>query len=207
MAPRSKSSSRWLREHRDDLYVKAANREGFRSRSAFKLAELDDWGQFLTPGANVVDLGAAPGGWSQLAAQRVGPSGRVIALDILPMSPLEGVEVVQGDFLDSDVVERIKALLAGAGVQVVMSDMAPNISGVRDVDQARSMGLAELALDFALQTCVYGGVLLVKVFQGTGYDELRGELMRNFKRVVARKPKASRARSREIYLFAAGYTV
>ena len=207
MAPRSKSSTRWLHEHRDDLYVKSAKREGFRSRSAYKLVELDNWGRFLMPGASVVDLGAAPGGWSQVAAQRVGPAGRVIAVDILPMAALEGVEIVQGDFLESDVVARIRTLLDGTGVQVVMSDMAPNISGVRDVDQARSMGLAELALDFALDTCVGGGVLVVKVFQGAGYDDLRRNLMGNFKRVVARKPKASRARSREIYLFATGYAV
>ncbi len=207
MAPRTKSSARWLRQHRDDHFVKEANREGFRSRAAYKLADLDDRGHLLTPGANVVDLGAAPGGWSQLAAQRVGPSGRVVALDILPMEPLEGVEILQGDFLERAVLEQVKRLLEGIRVQVVLSDMAPNISGIRDVDQARSMALAELALDFAREACVPGGTLLVKVFQGEGYDGFRGALFNSFKRVVARKPTASRPRSRETYLCATGYDV
>lgn len=207
MAPRTKSSARWLREHRDDHFVKAANREGFRSRAAYKLADLDDRGHFLTPGARVVDLGAAPGGWSQLAAQRVGPSGRIVAVDILPMEPLAGVEILQGDFLESTVLEQLRILLDGTGVQVVLSDMAPNISGIRDVDQARSMVLAELALDFAREVCVPGATLLVKVFQGEGYDDLRKELVNSFQRVVARKPAASRPRSREIYLCATGYDV
>ena len=207
MTPTSKSSARWLREHREDPFVKEANRDGFRSRAAYKLAEIDDWGHFLTPGASVVDLGAAPGGWSQLAAQRVGPSGRVVAVDILPMEPLEGVEIVEGDFLGSTVLAQIRKLLDGTGVQVVMSDMAPNISGIREVDQARSMGLAEHALDFARKTCAPGGMLLVKVFQGEGYDELRREMMSNFTRVVPKKPKASRTRSREIFLCGTGYAV
>ena len=207
MAPRTKSSARWLQEHRDDHFVKEANREGFRSRAAYKLADLDDRGHFLTPGARVVDLGAAPGGWSQLAAQRVGPSGRVGAVDILPMDPLDGVEIIQGDFLESLVLEQLRTLLDGTGVQVVLSDMAPNISGIRDVDQARSMVLAELALDFAREVCVPGGTLLVKVFQGEGYDDLRKELVNSFQRIVARKPAASRARSREVYLCATGYDV
>ena len=207
MAPRTKSSARWLREHRDDYFVREANREGFRSRAAYKLAELDDRGHFLTPGASVVDLGAAPGGWSQLAVQRVGPSGRVVAVDILPMEPLDGVEILQGDFLESRVAKQLRNLLDGTGVQVVLSDMAPNISGIRDVDQARSMALAELALDFAREVCIPGGTLLVKVFQGEGYDGLREDLVHSFKRVVARKPTASRPRSREIYLCASGYDV
>lgn len=196
-----------MREHRDDYYVKLALEEGYRSRAVYKLAELDDWGQFLTPGATIVDLGAAPGGWSQLAAQRVGPSGRVVAVDILPMDPIDGVEILQGDFLDLGLLQQVRDRLDGARVQVVMSDMAPNISGIREVDQTRAIGLGELAVDFAREACMRGGTLLVKVFQGEGYDDFRGELMRNFKRVVAKKPKASRARSREVYLCATGYDV
>ena len=196
-----------MQERRRDTFVKEADREGFRSRAAYKLAELDDQGHFLTPGATVVDLGAAPGGWSQLAAQRVGPSGSVIAVDILPMEPLAGVMMVEGNFGDQAVLEQIKECLQGTGVQVVMSDMAPNISGIRDVDQARSMALAELAFDFAREVSVTGATLVTKVFQGEGYDELRHQLKRSFKRVVVKKPRASRARSREIYLYATGYDV
>ena len=207
MASRSKSSARWLREHRNDPFVKGAREQGFRSRAAYKLLDIDDRDRFLTPGIKVVDLGAAPGGWSQLAAQRIGRSGRVIAVDILPMQPIPGVEIIQGDFEEMDGLGRIRKVLQGAEVQVVMSDMAPNISGIRDVDQARSIRLAESTLAFAEEVLSPGATLLTKVFQGEGYDEFRRKLTKCFTQVKTRKPRASRSRSRETYLFATGYDV
>jgi 23S rRNA (uridine2552-2'-O)-methyltransferase len=202
MAKRSKSSKRWLAEHFSDEYVLRAQREGRRSRASYKLEEIDQRDQLLRPGVTVVDLGAAPGGWSELAAARLAGRGRVIATDILPMEPLAGVEFLQGDFTEDEVLAELGGRLAGAPVDLVLSDMAPNLSGEGDVDQARAMHLAELALDLALAVLRPGGDLLVKAFQGAGYEDFVKALRREFASVVVRKPKASRARSREVYLLA-----
>lgn len=205
--PRSKSSARWLKEHFDDAYVKRAQAEGIRSRAAFKLEELLERDRLLKPGMTVVDLGAAPGGWSQLVKQRLGESGKVIALDILPMQGIAGVEFIEGDFREDDVLQALQARLNGAKVDLVLSDMAPNISGVGVADQARAMHLAELALDFARNWLKPGGSFLVKLFQGTGFDDYLRGLRADFARVTLRKPKASRARSREVYALASGLRV
>lgn len=197
---RSKSSKQWLKEHFDDEYVKRALKEGYRSRAVYKLQEIDQRDKLLRPGINVVDLGAAPGGWSQFAAQRIGASGRVLAVDILPMAPLAGVDVIEGDFTQDAVLDAVMARLNGQPVDLVISDMAPNISGVAVSDQARGMYLAELALDFAGKALRPGGHLLMKVFQGQGYAELHRNLQLLFSKVHTRKPQASRARSREMYL-------
>lgn len=201
---RSKSSSRWLREHFDDEYVQRAQREGWRSRAVYKLAELDQKYRLLKPGMAVVDLGAAPGGWSQYAARVLGAKGRIIALDILPMDSLPGVVFIEGDFRDEAVLARLEAELGGQAIDLVMSDMAPNISGMGAVDQPRAMYLVELAVDFARQHLRAGGTFVAKVFQGEGFDALVQDLRRDFERVVVRKPKASRPRSREVYLVATG---
>jgi 23S rRNA (uridine2552-2'-O)-methyltransferase len=201
---RSKSSSRWLREHFDDVYVKKAQAEGLRSRAVYKLEELIERDRLLKPGITVVDLGAAPGGWSQLVRQRLGDTGRVIALDILPMQGLAGVEFLQGDFRELDVLSQLEGLLDGQKVDLVLSDMAPNMSGVALADQIRSMDLAELALDFARQWLKPGGAFLIKMFQGAGFDDYLRNLRADFSRVTMRKPKASRARSREVYALAVG---
>ena len=205
MKKRSKSSSHWLREHFQDEYVKRAHKEGLRSRAIFKLEQLDARDRLLKPGGLVVDLGAAPGGWSQYAHTRVGPSGRVIATDILPMPALPGVEFFLGDFTEPCVFEAILTALAGTPVDLVISDMAPNISGIGVSDQAKAMYLAELALDFALKTLKPGGNFLVKVFQGQGFPEYQRRLRLHFEQVAVRKPDASRARSRELYLVAKGF--
>lgn len=197
---RSKSSKQWLKEHFDDEYVKRALKEGYRSRAVYKLQEIDQRDKLLRPGISVVDLGAAPGGWSQFAAQRVGASGHVLAVDILPMAPLPGVGIIEGDFTEDAVLNAVMARLNGQPVDLVISDMAPNISGVAISDQARGMYLAELALDFAGKALRPGGHLLMKVFQGRGYAELHRNLQLVFSKVLTRKPQASRARSREIYL-------
>lgn len=202
---RSKSSARWLREHFTDEYVKRAQEEGYRSRAAYKLMEIDEKDRLLRPGLTVVDLGAAPGGWSQLAARLMGGQGAVIALDVLPMEPLPGVEFIQGDFRETAVLERLMAMLNGRPVDLVISDMAPNTSGIKAVDQPRGMYLAELALDFAGQCLRSGGDLLVKVFQGEGFDPFLKSLRAGFATVAPRKPKASRARSAERYLLARNY--
>jgi 23S rRNA (uridine2552-2'-O)-methyltransferase len=202
--PRSKSSARWLKEHFDDAYVKRARAEGLRSRAAFKLEELLERDRLLRPGMTVVDLGAAPGGWSQLVKQRLGDSGRVIALDVLPMQGIGGVEVIEGDFREDAVLQALQARLNGHQADLVLCDMAPNISGVGVVDQARAMYLAELALDFARNWLKPGGSFLVKLFQGTGFDDYLRGLRAEFARVTLRKPKASRARSREVYALASG---
>ncbi len=202
---RSKSSARWLREHFTDEYVKRAQEEGYRSRAAYKLLEIQEKDRLLRPGLTVVDLGAAPGGWSQLAARLVGGQGAVIALDVLPMEPLAGVEFIQGDFRETAVLERLMAMLNGRPVDLVISDMAPNTSGIKAVDQPRGMYLAELALDFAGQCLRSGGDLLVKVFQGEGFDPFLKSLRAGFATVAPRKPKASRARSAERYLLARNY--
>jgi 23S rRNA (uridine2552-2'-O)-methyltransferase len=202
MAKRSKSSKRWLAEHFSDEYVLRAQREGLRSRAAFKLEEIDQRDHLLRPGTTVLDLGAAPGGWSEYAGKRLKGKGRVLATDILAMDPLPGVEFVQGDFTQDEVLAEIRRRLGEAPVDLVLSDMAPNMSGVDDVDQARAMGLAELALDLARQVLRPGGDLLVKVFQGAGYEEFVKAVRAEFEQVLVRKPKASRSRSNEVYLLA-----
>lgn len=204
---RSKSSRRWLDRHVNDAWVHRAQAEGWRSRAAFKLLELDDRDRFLRPGSRVVDLGAAPGGWSQVAAARVGAKGRVIALDVLPMEPIAGVTFLQGDFGTDAVLEALRVEVGARAIDVVISDLAPNVSGVAVVDQPRAMHLAELALDFAGECLVEGGTLVTKLFQGTGFDELVAAVRRRFKRVAVRKPKASRPESREVYLVAQGFHV
>jgi len=202
---RSKSSTRWLREHFTDEYVRRAQAEGYRSRAVYKLLEIQEKDRLLRPGAIVVDLGAAPGGWSQLAARLVGPRGTVIALDVLPVEPLVGVEFIQGDFRETAVLEGLLNVLNGRPVDLVISDMAPNITGIKAVDQPRGMYLAELALDFARQCLRPGGDFLVKAFQGEGIDPFLGELRAAFAAVLPRKPKASRARSAERYWLARNY--
>jgi len=200
--PRTKSSRRWLKEHFDDEFVRRAQREGFRSRAVYKLEEIQQRDRLLKPGQVVVDLGAAPGGWCQYAQRIVGPKGRVVAMDILPMEPLPGVEFIQGDFRADEVLEKLLAILESRPVDLVMSDMAPNIRGMDAVDQPRAMYLAELALDFARRVLRPGGDLLVKVFQGQGFEAYLRDLRASFRQVTSRKPKASRGRSREVYLVA-----
>jgi len=199
---RSKSSGRWLREHHADAYVLRSRAEGYRSRASYKLKEIIDRDRLIRRGDTVVDLGATPGGWSQVAAELVGDGGRVVASDILPMDSLAGVEFVAGDFTEESVLEAVLAALGGAGADLVMSDMAPNMSGIRDVDQPRAMYLAELALDFARKTLKPGGKFLCKLFQGEGFDAYIRELRGAFASVVTRKPEASRGRSREVYVVA-----
>ena len=202
---RSKSSNQWLREHFTDEYVRRAQQEGYRSRAAYKLLEIHQKDRLLRAGMTVVDLGAAPGGWSQLAARHVGGQGAVIALDILPMEPLPGVEFIQGDFRETMVLNQLLEILANRPVDLVISDMAPNTSGIKAVDQPRGMYLAELALAFAQERLRPGGDFLVKVFQGEGFDPFLQNLRRMFAGVAPRKPKASRARSAEQYLLARNY--
>jgi len=202
VATRSKSSQRWLKEHFSDPYVKKAQAEGLRSRAAYKLEELVERDRLLKPGMVVVDLGAAPGGWSQWVRQALGDSGRVVALDILEMPSLAGVEFLHGDFRDDDVLSRLEAALGGQPVDLVLSDMAPNKSGVGAVDQPRGMHLAELAMDFADRHLRPGGSFLIKLFQGVGFDEYVRELRQRYARVVIRKPAASRRRSPEVYALA-----
>ena len=193
-----------MREHVNDPFVQQAKKEGYRSRAAYKLLEIDAKDHLLKPGTVVVDLGATPGGWSQVAAARVGRSGKVVALDLLPLDPLAGVEFIQGDFREDAVLKQLENMLHGKPVGLVISDMAPNISGVVSVDQARAMHLAELAMEFALEHLKPDGSFLVKVFQGEGFEDFL-KLMRNrFVRVVTRKPKASRDRSSELYLLGSG---
>ncbi len=198
----SKSSKAWLREHVTDRYVRQARREGYRSRAAYKLMELARQDQLIRPGMIVVDLGAAPGGWSQVAAELIGPKGRVVAVDILDMPALPGVSFVQGDFREETTWRALETALGGQPVDLVVSDMAPNISGIGMVDQARASHLAELALEFAVKCLKPGGNFLVKGFQGSGYSELRAQLRRHFRQVLTRKPAASRSRSSEMYLLA-----
>ena len=204
---RSKSRSRWLHEHFNDPFVRRAQVEGMRSRAAYKLEELLERDLVLRPGMVVVDLGAAPGGWSQVAQDWLKGRGRVVALDILEMDPLPGVEFIRGDFTDDTVLAQLEQLLGETKVDLVLSDMAPNMSGVASVDQARSMLLAELALDFARSHLSRGGAFLTKLFQGEGFDDYIKLLRASFDKVNLRKPKASRGRSREIYALATGFKV
>jgi 23S rRNA (uridine2552-2'-O)-methyltransferase len=201
---RSKSSSRWLQEHFSDPYVKRAQAEGWRSRAVFKLDELIDRDSLLKPGMLVVDLGAAPGGWSQMVRERLGDSGRIVALDILPMQGIGGVDFILGDFREDAVLKRLEEVLDGGKVDLVLSDMAPNMSGVGAVDQDRSMLLAELAAEFSRAHLRKGGAFLTKLFQGQGFDEYIRRLRGEYAQVSIRKPKASRARSNEVYALATG---
>ena len=201
---KNKTSKAWMQEHVTDPYVRKAQAEGMRSRAAYKLQQLAERDNLLKPGMVVVDLGAAPGGWSQIAGRIVGPEGRVVGVDLLEMLPLPGVRFVQGDFGEDAVLAEVEAFLEGRPVDLVLSDMAPNISGVASVDQARSIGLAELALDFAVNHLKPQGNFLVKVFQGSGFEQLVAELRRNFVQVMIRKPEASRSRSSEVYLVGKG---
>lgn len=201
---RSKTSNAWLREHVNDHYVQQAKADGWRSRAAFKLMEIDDKDHLLKPGSVVVDLGATPGGWSQLAAKRVGEGGRVFALDLLELDPIRGVEFIQGDFREDVVLTELLQRLNGRPVDVVISDMAPNISGIGVMDQARAMHLCELALEFAREQLKPEGAFLVKAFQGADFEAYMRNLRETFKTVVSRKPKASRDRSSEIYLLGRG---
>ena len=202
---RSKTSKQWLKEHFDDVYVRRSQEEGYRSRASFKLLEMQEQDRLIKPGMTVVDLGAAPGGWSQVAATLVGSKGKVIASDILPIDSLPGVDFLQGDFTEQDVLERLLGMLNENVADLVISDMAPNMSGMRDIDLPRVMYLAELALDLARTVLKHGGGFLVKVFHGEGYENLSSELKISFDSLKVRKPKASRARSSEIYLLAAGF--
>ncbi|OHC64772.1 MAG: 23S rRNA methyltransferase [Rhodocyclales bacterium RIFCSPLOWO2_02_FULL_63_24] len=201
---KNKTNKAWITEHVNDAYVQRARAEGWRSRAAFKLIEIDDKDKLLRPGMTVVDLGSAPGSWSQVAARRVMPGGRLIALDLLPMDPVHGVEFIQGDFRDDAVLQALTAALDGRQVDLVLSDMAPNMSGIAVVDQARVMHLAELTLEFCALHLKPGGAMLTKVFQGDGFMELRNALQTQFQILQMRKPAASRNRSAEIYLLARG---
>lgn len=207
MPKRTKSSRRWLAEHHSDPYVKRARVGNWRSRAVFKLAELDDKYRLLKPGMTVVDLGAAPGGWSQYAGERVGRGGRVFALDVLDMPPIEGVEFIQGDFHEPEPLAALEAALDGRAVDLVLSDMAPNMSGMNAVDQPRGMALAELAAEFAIEWLTPGGDFLTKLFQGEGFDTFVAGTRRQFGKVMVKKPAASRPRSREVYMVARSRTV
>lgn len=202
---RSKSSGRWLKEHFDDQYVKQSQIDGWRSRASYKLLEIQEKDNIIRPGMRVVDLGAAPGGWSQVAVDLVGDDGRMVASDILPMDPIAGVDFVQGDFTEEEVLENILKTIGSDKVDLVISDMAPNMSGALSVDQPNAMYLVELALDLARQTLKSGGGFLVKVFQGDGFDAYLKDMRSSFAKVQTRKPAASRARSREVYLLATGF--
>jgi 23S rRNA (uridine2552-2'-O)-methyltransferase len=193
-----------MREHVNDPFVQMAQKHGYRSRAAYKLIEIDDKDHLLKPGIVVVDLGATPGGWSQVAAARVGRGGKVIALDLLPLDPLAGVDFIQGDFREDTVLKQLENMLQGKPIGLVISDMAPNISGVASADQARAMHLAELAMEFALEHLKQEGSFLVKVFQGEGFEDFLKLMRSRFVKVVTRKPKASRDRSSELYLLGSG---
>jgi 23S rRNA (uridine2552-2'-O)-methyltransferase len=204
---RSKSSKRWLAEHFDDPFVKQAQKMGLRSRSAFKLLEMNEKYDLIKQGACIVDLGCAPGGWCQVARERCGKHGRVIGLDILPMDSLDGVEFIEGDFTEDEPLAELEQILGGQQVDLVLSDMAPNMSGMTAMDQPKAMYLAELALEFTRRHLKPDGNFLVKVFHGEGFDEFVREVRSLFKKVIVRKPNASRPRSREVYLLAQGHLV
>ncbi|ETX10481.1 23S rRNA methyltransferase [Marinomonas ushuaiensis DSM 15871] len=202
---RSKSSNSWMKEHFDDKYVKKSQQDGYRSRASYKLIEINDKDKLFRPAMRVVDLGAAPGGWSQIAAKLVGDKGVIVASDILEMAPLPGVSFVQGDFTEQEVYEAILTEIGDQKADLVISDMAPNMSGNSSSDQPQAMYLVELALDMASQVLRPGGNFLVKVFQGEGFDEYLKSMRAQFESVVTRKPDASRARSREVYLLGRQY--
>jgi 23S rRNA (uridine2552-2'-O)-methyltransferase len=202
---RTKSSNRWMQEHFDDEYVKMAQKLGYRSRAVFKLKEIQDKDHILKPGMRIVDLGAAPGGWSQYAKQLLGSQCQIIALDILDIEPIDGVEFIQGDFREQAVFDQLMAALDGKRVDLVMSDMAPNMSGSKGVDQPRALYLGELALEMAQSVLAKDGTFLVKLFQGEGFENYCKQVQQAFARVLIRKPKASRPRSNEVYLLARGF--
>ena len=204
---RKKSSHLWLKEHFADPYVKQAQQQGYRSRAAFKLLEIQEKDKLIKPGMRILELGAAPGGWSQIIIKLLNGRGELYATDILPMDPLPGMIFLQGDFTDEHVIKKLLTLIPDQCVDLVISDMAPNTTGIASVDQLRSIHLAEIALDVVQQVLRTEGAFLVKVFQGAGFMELRQLLMQSFKQVVTRKPKASRARSKEAYLLARGYNI
>lgn len=201
---RSRTSKAWMREHVTDPYVQMAQKDGYRSRAAYKLIEMDERDHLIKPGMVVVDLGAAPGGWTQVVAKKIGSSGVLVAFDILPMDPVHGAVFIQGDFREDAALAQLDEAVAGRAVDLVISDIAPNISGIGTADQARSMHLAELALEFAAQHLKPSGSFLVKVFQGEGFDEFVREMRQLFTQVVVRKPKASRNRSTEVYMLGKG---
>ena len=205
MAKKKSSSKAWLKEHREDPWVQQAQREGYRSRACYKLLEIQERDRVIKPGMTVLDLGSAPGGWSQVAVALVGHSGRVIASDILPMDSLAGVEFIEGDFTSDAVFGQILDIIGATPVDLVISDMAPNMSGVNAVDQPRSIYLVELALDMAQRVLAPGGTFVTKVFQGEGFDELFRGARDSFAKVLTRKPRASRPRSREVYLVASDF--
>lgn len=201
---KNKTSRQWVHDHINDPYVKQAQAQGYRSRAAFKLLQIDERDHLLAPGKVVVDLGSTPGGWSQVVSKKVTPGGRVIALDLLPMEPVPGVHFIQGDFREDEVLEQLVAALEGKPVGLVLSDMAPNLSGIAVTDQARSIHLLELALEFSRQYLKPGGDMLVKVFQGSGFEALRRDMEQLFSSVAVRKPDSSRDRSAEVYLLCRG---
>jgi 23S rRNA (uridine2552-2'-O)-methyltransferase len=205
MAKKRSSSKAWLKEHRDDPYVQRAQREGYRSRACYKLLELQAKDRLIRPAMTVIDLGSAPGGWSQVAVELVGHKGRVIASDILPMDSIAGVDFVLGDFTEDAVIAQLLETIGESPVDLVISDMAPNMSGVSAVDQPRAMYLVELALDMARRVLSPGGSFVAKVFHGEGFDELFRDVRDSFDKVLTRKPEASRPRSREVYLVAKGF--
>ncbi len=202
---RSKSSSEWLQEHFKDQYVLKSQQDGYRSRAAYKLLQIQEKDKLIKPGMNVVDLGSAPGGWSQVARQFVGSKGKIVALDILPMDQLAQVEFIQGDFQEDSVLEELLKVVNNEPIDLVISDMAPNVTGVKAVDQPKSMYLLELAIDLADQVLKPHGCLLMKVFQGEGFQPLLAELRQRYQKVITRKPDASRSRSSEVYLLAKGF--
>ncbi|MEC8442702.1 MAG: 23S rRNA (uridine(2552)-2'-O)-methyltransferase RlmE [Pseudomonadota bacterium] len=202
---RSKSSADWLKEHVDDIWVQKAQQDGYRTRASYKLIELDERDKLIRPGTTVVDLGSAPGGWSQVVAQRVGEKGKVIASDILPMDAIADVTFIQGDFTTEEVYDELVTAIDGRPVDLVISDMAPNMSGMASIDQPGAMYLVELALDMARQVLKPNGAFVAKVFQGEGFDAYLNDVRSAFSKVMIRKPKASRARSREVYIVAKGF--
>ena len=202
---RTKSSSRWLQRHVNDPYVKQAQREGYRSRSAYKLVELDQKDRLIRPGMRVMDLGSAPGGWSQVLSRRLGERGKVLATDILPMEPIDNVDFIQGDFTDEAIVGQIHDWLGGAKFDLIVSDIAPNITGIDSADQASSIYFLELALDTVRETLKPGATFVAKMFQGAGSDEWLKDLRKSFDKVSIRKPGASRPESREVYVVAKGF--
>ena len=203
--PRTKSSNEWLRRHVNDPYVKQAQIDGYRSRSAYKLIELNEKDRLIKPGMRILDLGSAPGGWSQVAGKLVGRKGRVLATDILSMDPVPNVDFIQGDFNDESVVASLLAWLEGSRFDLIISDIAPNLSGIDSADQAGSMYFLELALDTVRKTLKPGATFAAKMFQGSGSDEYVKELRKSFEKVLIRKPAASRAQSREVYIVAKGF--
>lgn len=202
---RSKTSAEWLKEHVDDIYVQKAQQDGYRTRASYKLIELDEKDQLIKPGMVILDLGAAPGGWSQVVGRKLNGNGVIIASDILPMDPIADVDFIQGDFTEQSVFDQIMAAVGGRPVDLVISDMAPNMSGMASIDQPGSMYLVELALDMARQVLKPNGQFVAKVFQGDGFDQYVKDVRESFSKVMIRKPKASRPRSREVYVVGKGF--